>query len=73
MLVPTFTDFLNIAGSIGSAAIGFVIPSLIYMKQFPKQSFGSKLGCWFILWFGVCGGLYSIYYSAQKLLRGDYS
>ena len=26
MLVPSFTDFINIAGSVGSAAVAFIIP-----------------------------------------------
>ena len=26
MTIPTFTDFLNIAGSIGSATVGFIFP-----------------------------------------------
>jgi amino acid permease len=32
LLVPDFTDFLNIAGSIGSAMIAFVLPPLLYLK-----------------------------------------
>ena len=32
MFITTFTDFLNIAGSIGSATVAFILPSLFYLK-----------------------------------------
>ncbi|CDW75582.1 UNKNOWN [Stylonychia lemnae] len=73
MTVPTFTDFLNIAGSIGSATVGFIFPQLLYMKQFPLISTRKRFICWLILWFGALGGSYSIYFSVEKLMRGDYS
>jgi hypothetical protein len=31
VLVPRFVDFLNISGSLGSSALGFVFPPLYYM------------------------------------------
>jgi amino acid permease len=34
LLIPNFTDFLNIAGSIGSAAIAFILPPLLYLVEF---------------------------------------
>ena len=31
-LVPNFTDFLNIMGSLASSMIAFIIPSMLYLK-----------------------------------------
>eukprot|EP00347_Sterkiella_histriomuscorum_P016346 403353544 len=73
MVIPTFTDFINIAGSIGSATVAFIFPQILYLKQFPYISNAKKVLCWSVLWFGVFGSLYSIYYSGMKLARGDYS
>jgi len=73
MWVPNFTDFLNISGALGSATIAFIVPELLYLKQFPNASVKEKVGCWLLIWFGFFGGLYSIYFSVEKLLRGDYT
>lgn len=37
LMIPNFTDFLNIAGSIGSAAIAFVLPPLLFLKEFKGE------------------------------------
>ena len=34
LIIPNFTDFLNIAGAIGSAAIAFILPPLLYLIEF---------------------------------------
>jgi hypothetical protein len=36
--VRTFTDFINIAGAVGSVTVAFVLPELLYLK-----AFGDKL------------------------------
>ena len=74
MTVKTFTDFINIAGSIGSAAIAFIFPQIFYIKTF-KDKIGIKgyALCTFIILFGVIGGSYSIYFSICKLSQGDFS
>lgn len=64
MLVKTFTDFINIAGALGSVTIAFVLPQLFYMQTFGSTMSGmSKLGCVSIATFGVIGCTYSVYYS----------
>jgi amino acid permease len=74
LVVTTFTDFINIAGAVGSVTVAFILPEILYLKVYGnKMSFGSKLGCVFISIFGILGSIYSIYYSISKMLRGDYS
>lgn len=74
MLVKTFTDFINIAGALGSVTVAFVLPQIFYLLTFSHQmSFVQKTGCVLIALFGIIGGTYSIYYSIQKLASGDYS
>ena len=72
--VRTFTDFINIAGAVGSVTVAFVLPELLYLKAFShKLSFAKKLGCVFIAVFGIVGSTYSIYYSVRKMMRDDLS
>lgn len=74
MMVRTFTDFINIAGALGSVTVAFILPQIFYFKAFGNQlTTAQKVGCISIAVFGVCGGSYSIYYSIQKLASGDYS
>ena len=74
LIIPNFTDFLNIAGSIGSAMIAFILPPLLYMRQFRETVSLPYMGlCWFTIFFGAAGAIYSTYYSIDKLARGDTS
>ena len=74
MIIPDFTDFLNIAGSIGSAMIAFILPPLIYMRVFKDElSMSVKVINILIICLGVGGGGYSILYSIDKLANGDTS
>ena len=74
MVVRTFTDFINIAGSLGSMTVAFVLPQIFVMKVFGhSMSAGAKLGCLMIGLFGVFGGSFSIYFSVLKLSKGDLS
>ena len=34
MMVKTFTDFINIAGALGSVTIAFLLPQIFYLKTF---------------------------------------
>jgi proton-coupled amino acid transporter len=70
LLIPDFTDFLNIAGSIGSAAIAFVLPPLLFLAQFKGQITTPVVAFnWFIIVFGVCGAVYSTYFSINEMLK----
>ena len=71
LLVPNFTDFINIAGSLGSTLIGFVIPPLIYMKEYPDLNIGHRIFCYFLMVFGICAGGSSVIFSTYKLILGD--
>jgi amino acid permease len=74
MVVKTFTDFINIAGALGSVTVAFILPQLFYVKTFgPQMSRGLKFGSFMIAFFGIIGSGYSIYFSVQKLSKGDLS
>ncbi len=64
LLIPNFTDFLNIAGAIGSAAIAFILPPFLYMIEFKGHlSMSVIIFNWFIVIFGFAGAIYSTYFS----------
>ena len=64
LLIPNFTDFLNIAGSVGSTMIAFVLPPLLYMHEFKRElGLPLKIANWAIVVFGILGGGYSVYFS----------
>jgi len=72
--VTTFTDFINIAGAIGSVAVGFILPEILYIKVFGDQiSTKIKIACVSLSVLGVMGGTYSIIYSLQKMISNDLS
>ena len=33
-LITTFTDFINIAGALGSLTVAFILPEIFYLKVF---------------------------------------
>lgn len=37
MVVKTFTDFINIAGALGSVTVAFILPQLFYFKVYGNQ------------------------------------
>ena len=71
LLIPNFTDFLNIAGSLGSAMIAFVLPPLLYLSEFKgKLSIPIIMLNWFIIIFGIVGAGYSVFFSIYKMVTG---
>lgn len=69
LLIPNFTDFLNIAGSVGSAMIAFILPPLLYLKEFRGQLSIVKVTLnWAIIVFGAAGGIYSVYFSIYNII-----
>jgi amino acid permease len=74
MVVKTFTDFINIAGALGSVTVAFILPQMFYLKTYGNElSLKTKVGCYLIALFGTLGSAYSIYYSIHKLSQGDLS
>lgn len=74
MVIKTFTDFINIAGALGSVTVAFILPQIFYFKTYGTElDLKTKVGCIAIAVFGLCGGTYSIYFSIRKLSMGDYS
>jgi amino acid permease len=74
MVVKTFTDFINIAGALGSVTVAFILPQMFYLKTFGSEmSITKKVSCYIIALFGIVGSSYSIYFSIQKLSKGDLS
>jgi len=74
MVVKSFTDFINIAGALGSVTVAFILPQLFYLKTYGSTTGTAvKVSCYSIAIFGIIGSSYSIYYSIQKLSKGDLS
>jgi solute carrier family 36 (proton-coupled amino acid transporter) len=72
LVIPNFTDFLNIAGSISSAAIAFILPPLLYMVEFKGElSKPIVIINWLIVAFGVSGAIYSTYFSINQMINPD--
>jgi amino acid permease len=68
LVIPNFTDFLNIGGSLGAAMIAFVLPPIMYNKEFKDDL---SQGKWwfhiFIVVFGVVGAVLSIVTSIEAI------
>ena len=72
LVIPNFTDFLNIAGSIGSAAIAFILPPLLYLVEFKGElSKPVVIMNWLIVAFGASGAIYSTYFSINQMINPD--
>ena len=70
LLIPDFTTFLDISGAIGAGVIGFILPPLLYNKQFADTiSPRRKYFHWFILVFGVLGSILSIATSIKNIIN----
>ena len=70
MIVPDFTDFLNIAGSLGCGVLAFVMPPLLVNKTFADSISPWKLySNYAIIVFGTIGSVVSIYASIKSILN----
>jgi amino acid permease len=70
LCIPNFTDFLNIAGSLGAGMIGFVLPPWLYNAEFKSTISRKKYWFnWFILVFGILGSGLSIYTSIRDIIN----
>jgi len=69
MIIPDFTDLLNIGGSLGAGMIAFVFPPLLYNIQFAETiSPFKKWSNLAIVAFGLLGSALSIYASIVHIL-----
>jgi amino acid permease len=69
LLIPNFTDFLNIMGSLGAALIAFILPPWLYNIEFKATI--SQTRKWFnylVMVIGVVGGALSIYTSIKGII-----
>lgn len=71
-IIPDFTVFLDIAGSLGAGVIAFILPPLLYNEEF-KDTVPSwkKISNWGICVFGVVGCTLSITASIKSIIDGD--
>jgi hypothetical protein len=73
IFIPKFVTFLNISGSVGASALGFILPPLYYIKSkggmgnLEKPSLALNI---FMILFGVFGGIYSLYTSIKDIVNG---
>ena len=72
LIIPDFTTFLDISGSLGAGMIAFVLPPLLYNKQFEGSIPKWKLytNC-LICAFGVIGSIFSVTQSIIKIAKGE--
>jgi hypothetical protein len=71
MIVPDFTDLLNIGGSLGAGMIAFVFPPLLYNIQFADTITPAiKWSNIAIVAFGLIGSALSIYASILNIIDG---
>ena len=69
MVIPDFTTFLNIAGSLGAGVIAFVLPPMLYNQEFRETIPSWKKYCnWGILVFGIIGIILSLYNSIKAIV-----
>lgn len=70
--IPRFVDFLNIAGSLGAAALGFIFPPLYYIASSGGLRIMKKheaIFNVFLIGFGTFGAIYSLYTSIKNLVE----
>ena len=68
LVIPNFTQFLNIAGAVGAAMIAFILPPMLYLKEFKNElSQRTKIIQYLVMAFGVFGALYSLIYTALQI------
>ena len=72
LVIPDFTVFLDIAGALGAGVIAFILPPLLYNKEFEDTvPAWKKYTNWAICVFGVVGCTLSIVSSIQEIVNGD--
>ena len=72
LVIPDFTTFLDIAGALGAGVIAFILPPLLYNKQFEDTITPcKKYSNWAICVFGVVGCTLSIVSSIKAIVNGD--
>ena len=71
IVVPRFVDFLNISGSLGASALGFVLPPIYYLQTYGWRNVSKPILVFniFLILFGVIGAIYSIYNSINNLVH----
>jgi amino acid permease len=72
LIIPDFTVFLDIAGSLGASVIAFVLPPLLYNVEFSESITPcTRWSNYAIVVFGVAGGTLSIVNSCIAIANGD--
>mmetsp|Transcript_23224 Transcript_23224/g.28792 ORF Transcript_23224/g.28792 Transcript_23224/m.28792 type:complete len:88 (+) Transcript_23224:460-723(+) len=72
LIIPDFTVFLNIAGSLGAGVIAFILPPLLYNVEFKETLKPCTKYCnWAIVAFGVVGCSISLANSIKEIIDGD--
>ncbi len=72
LIIPDFTVFLDIAGSLGASVIAFVFPPLLYNIEFKDTITNwTKYTNYAIVLFGIGGGTLSIVNSIIAIANGE--
>ena len=69
LIIPNFTDFLNIAGSLGAGMVAFILPPWLYNLEFKETVSRWRFWFnWFVVVFGVVGSILSIVASIKSII-----
>ena len=72
MVIPNFTDFLNITGAVGGCLVAIIMPPLLYNLEF-----GADMGDkqyyfnWSIIVFGIIGAAMSLTTSFNSIRQSS--
>lgn len=70
LVIPNFTDFLNIAGALGACLVSFIFPPLLYNITFSDKISTTRLITHYgLMVFGTVGATLSIVTSIKSIVQ----
>ena len=70
LIIPNFTDFINIAGAVGAGLVAFIFPPLLYNITFAETISATKLIVNYgLMIFGMVGATVSIITSVKSITQ----
>ena len=68
LIIPNFTDFLNLVGAVSGGMLAFIMPPLLYNIEFKNEiSKTKRLFNRAIFTFGIVGSIFSIWTSVDSI------
>ena len=73
LIIPNFTVFVNLLGSVRGSILAFMLPPLMYNKEFAETiSISSKVFNYVIVVIGIATCIFSIVTNVQDIIDGNY-